>query len=187
MATALALTFGGCNVTTDGGPRSEQRAAAREVVGDGELTIDLSSPPTRADLALPEGRTSTVLMRDEREPFDVTVVFRDGTELTTPASWVTVTADDADTDPTSVTIRRASDDLDDFRAAVEQSVADLGVDRSRADDVLRRSEQATSGDTDEMRVLPTAVAPPDLLELRTIAKASREEYHVNYIVTWEAS
>ena len=83
VATALALTFGGCNVTTDGGPRSQQREAAREVVGDGELTIDLSSPPTRADLALPEGRTSTVLMRDEREPFDVTVVFRTANVLVT--------------------------------------------------------------------------------------------------------
>jgi hypothetical protein len=140
VATTLALTFGGCNVTTDSGPRSQQRAAARAVLDDGELTIDLSSPPTRADLALPEGRTSTVLMRDEREPFDVTVVFRDGTELTTPASWVMVNAEGADVDPTSVTIRRASDDLDDLRAAVEQSVAELGVDRSRADDVLKASE-----------------------------------------------
>ncbi len=186
VATALALTLGGCNVTTDGGPRSQQREAVREAVGDGELTIDLSSPPTRADLALPEGRTTTVLQRDEREPFDVTVVFRDGTELTTSASWVTVTAEDESADPTSVTIRRAGDGLDDLRAAVEQSVADFGVERSRADTALSQSERATSGDADAKYVLPTAVAPPDRLEVETIAKANREEYHVNYLVSWEA-
>jgi hypothetical protein len=38
-----------------------------------------------------------------------------------------------------------------------------------------------------IRVLPTAVEPSDRLEVETIAKASREEYHVNYLVSWEAS
>ena len=142
VATALALTIGGCNVTTDGGPRSQQREAVREAVGDGELT--------------------------------------------TSASWVTVTAEDESADPTSVTIRRAGDGLDDLRAAVEQSVADFGVERSRADTALSQSERATSGDADAKYVLPTAVAPPDRLEVETIAKANREEYHVNYLVSWEA-
>jgi hypothetical protein len=186
VATALALTFGGCTVT-DGGTRNEQREAIQEVVGDGELTIDLSSPPTRADVALPDGRSTVILERDGEDLIDVTVVFRDGTELTTPARWVSVTAEDGEADPTSVTIRRAGDGLDDLRAAVEQSVAELGVEQSRADTALSQSEQATSGRSDVMYALPAAVAPPDKLTVRTIAKASREEYAVNYIVEWEAS
>jgi hypothetical protein len=185
-ATVLALTFGGCTVT-DGGTRSQEREAIQDVVGEGDLTIDLSSPPTRADLAMPEGRSTVILERDDDEPFDVRVVFRDGTELTTPARWVSVTAEDGDADPTSVTIRRAGDGLDDLRAAVEQSVAELGVEQARADTALSQSEQATSGRSDVMYALPTTIAPPDKLTVRTIAKASREEYAVNYIVEWEAA
>lgn len=179
----LTLTLGGCNVTV-GGERSEQRAAIQEVVGDGELTIDLTAPPSRADVALPEGRNTVILERDGDDPIDVTVVFRDGTRLSTQALWISATADDADSDPSTVTIRRAGDTLEDLRTAVDEAVSDLGVERSRADTALQQSEGATDGQGDVLYSLPTDIADPDRLSLRTIAKSARAQYAVNYIVEW---
>ena len=187
MATVLALTAGGCNVTTGNSEREAQRSAVREVVADGEVTLDLTDPPSRADLGMREGRASVVLEREGGEGFDVTVKFRDGTRLTVPAVTMGVYADDPGSDPTSVTVRRAGEGLPVIETALDQAVADLGVARADADAVLEQSARATDGPADVQRSLTTSVQPPDRLSLRTIAKAIREEYAVNYTVEWDVS
>ena len=185
MATVLALTAGGCNVTVGNNERSAQREAIDEVVADGEVTLDLTAPPSRVDLGMQDGRESVILEREGGEAFDVTVVFRDGTRLTIPAVTMGVYADDPESDPTSVTVRRAGEGMPVIETALDQAVADLGVDRADADAVIAQSARATEGQADVQRSLTTSVQPPDRLSLRTIAKAIREEYAVNYTVEWD--
>jgi hypothetical protein len=182
----LAVSTEGCNVTVGNSERSAQREAISEVVGDGALTIDLTAPPSREQLALMDGRESVILERDEGEPVDVTVVFHDGKRLSVPATWIAVHADDAESAPTSVTVRRSGEGLDHLRGALDEAVAGLGVARVATDAILEESAGATEGQADVMRSVPTSVGAPDRLSLRTIAKANREEYAVNYLVEWDA-
>lgn len=172
-------------MTVGNNERSAQREAIDEVVADGEVTLDLTAPPSRADLGMQDGRESVILEREGGEAFDVTVVFRDGTRLTIPAVTMGVYADDPESDPTSVTVRRAGEGMPVIETALDQAVADLGVDRADADAVIAQSARATEGQADVQRSLTTSVQPPDRLSLRTIAKAIREEYAVNYTVEWD--
>jgi hypothetical protein len=84
-----------------------------------------------------------------------------------------------------VNVRRAGEGLQVIETAIYQAVADLGVDRAQADAVVEQSARATDGQADVRRSLTTSVQPPDRLSLRTIAKAVREEYAVNYTVEWD--
>jgi hypothetical protein len=183
----LALSTEGCNVTVGNSERDAQREAIGEVVGDGALTIDLTSPPSREELALMDGRESVVLEREQSRPVDVTVVFHDGKRLSVPARWIAVHAADPEAAPTSVTIRRSGEGLDHLRGALDEAVTGLGVSRAEAEAILEESAGATDGRADVMRSVPTSVRTPDRLSLRTIAKANREEYAVNYLVEWDAS
>jgi hypothetical protein len=183
----LAVSTEGCNVTVGNNERSAQRDAISEVLADGEVTLDLTDPPSRADLGMQDGRESVILEREGGEEFDVTVVFRDGTRLTIPAVTMGVYADDPGADPTSVTVRRAGEGLPVVETALDEAVSDLGVDRAEADAVVEQSARATDGQADVRRSLTTSVQPPDRLSLRTIAKAIREEYAVNYTVEWDLS
>lgn len=186
VTVALALNLGGCNVTV-GGERSDRRAAIEDVVGDGELTVDLTAPPSREDVALGDGRKTVILERDGREPYDLTVVFADGSRLQVPVVWVSLTADDADSAPTMLVARRAGEDLEGVRAAVEEGVRDFGVDASRAEGVLASVADARSGQSDVIRTLPTSVPAPERLSIQPIGRADRDEYVVNYTVEWDLS
>ncbi len=128
-----------------------------------------------------------ILEREDGQEFDVTVVFRDGTRPTIPAVTMGVYADDPGADPTSVTVRRAGEGLPVIETALDEAVSALGVDRAEADAVVEQSARATDAQADVRRSLVTSVRPPDRLSLRTIAKAIREEYAVNYTVEWDLS
>lgn len=185
IGLVLVAVTGGCTVTAGNSTRDAQREAAEAVVGDGSVTVDLTDPPSREELAVPEERTTVFLQRDGREPFDVTVRFRDGHELTTPAAVLGVETDGPGTAPKALTIRRDEMTLDDLRAALDSAVADLGVDRADADDALRRAEQAGSGDKDLIVTLRTAVADPDRLELEPVVSAMEGRVSINYLVHWD--
>ncbi|RYU14209.1 hypothetical protein [Nocardioides iriomotensis] len=186
-ALALTLTLGGCNVTVGNSDRQAQRDAIADVVGDGELTLDLSSPPSRDDLALAEGRRTVILEREGGQPYDLTVVFGDGTRLATSVEWISVTAPDAESDPTQLVARRAGDDLDGVRVALDEAVADLGVDAGEADRVYGDVAGAGGGAADVQRSVTTSVSAPERLSIQPIGKANREEYVVNYTVEWGRS
>lgn len=184
----LALTptlLGGCTVTAGNSERDSQRAAAEKILGDG-LQVDLTHPPTRADLGLADGDTSTVLQRRDRAPFEVTVRFADGHRLRTTGVAAVVTSPGPEDAPTSLTVRRDGLSLDDLQATLDGAVTDLGADRSRADAVLDQSRSATSGSADVVRSLPTAVAEPDRLDVESVVTAGEGRVSVNYLLGWGA-
>jgi hypothetical protein len=181
----VALTAGGCNVTVGNSDRKAERTAAEKVLGDG-LRLDLAQPPSRADLALPDGKRTTVLQRADRKPFEVSVTFRDGHRLETSGVAVLVTAEDGDSAPTSIAVRRDKLGLDDLATTLDTAVSDLGSDRARADAVLAQSREATTGSADVIRTLPTGIAGPDRLEVESVVSADEGRVSVNYLISWSA-
>ncbi len=182
----LALTptlLGGCTVTAGNTDRDSQRSAAEKILGDG-LQVDLTDPPSRGDLGLADGDSSTVLQRRDRAPFEVTVRFTDGHRLTTTGVAAIVTAPGPGDAPTSLTVRRDGLSLDDLQRTLDGAVTDLGADRSRADAVLDQSRSATSGSADVVRSLPTAVAEPDRLDVESVVTADEGRVSVNYLLDW---
>lgn len=170
-------------MTVGNSERDSQRQAAERVLEDG-LVVDLTRPPSREELAVPDGRTSTVLQRRDREPFDTTVRFHDGHELRTQGAVLIVTAKSGDGPPTSMTVRRDKMSLADLQTALDTAVDELGADRDRADAVLAAARRATSGRADVIRVLPTAVRSPDRLEVESVVTAREGHVSVNYLVSW---
>src|SRR5690606_28195211 len=81
LAATVLMTSGGCAVEQSPDPQEE---SVERVLADGHVEIDLNDPPSRADLAVPEGRKSFFLERPGKEPYEVTVTFTNGVSLTTP-------------------------------------------------------------------------------------------------------
>ncbi len=183
VAAVLAAPIaGGCTVNAGNSDRDTQRRDADRVLADG-LDLDLSDPPSRSDLALPEGARTAVLQRPDREPFDVEVTFRDGHVLRTTGAVLMVTAT-ADGPPTAVTVRRDGLTLDDLATTLRGAVDDLGAERTRADAVLAQSRRAGDGGADVVRTLPTGVAAPDRLEVESVVTAREGRVSVNYLLDW---
>ncbi|GAA2018644.1 hypothetical protein WDZ16_09360 [Pseudokineococcus marinus] len=161
--------------------RQAQRAAVADLLADGTLVLDLDDPPARVDLALPEGRTSIPLERDGGG-LEVLVTAGGQDLLRTPADTVVVSAADGTAPPGSVVVVRRGLTDDELRDVVDGAVADLGVDRARADLALRD----VSGDLelDTTRVLATDVAPPASLEVEVGRTALEGEGFVNYHLDW---
>ncbi len=160
--------------------RQAQRAAVAELLADGTLVLDLDDPPSRTDLALPDGRTSIPL---EREGGGLEVLVAAGGQdlLRTPADTVVVTAADGTAPPGSVVVVRRGLTEGQLRAVVDGAVADLGVDPSQADLALRD----VSGDLelDTTRVLATDV-PSASLEVEVGRTALEGEGFVAYHLDW---
>ena len=190
LAAAVAVvvvmvTLGGCNVTVGNSERDQQRSAAERLLGDGSVSIDLADPPTREDLAVPEGRKTVFLERDDREPFDVTVTFRDGSVLTTPASVLGVHTDGPGTPPHGLTIRRDDMTLDDLQAALSSAVEGLGVDPGEVEQLMAEARSTEGGQADLVRSVPTGVESPDRLTIEPVVTALEGRVSVNYLVEWK--
>lgn len=180
---ALTMITGGCAVSSTESPRDEQRAAADRVVADG-LSLDLSRPPTRADLALGDGMRSVVLQSEERSDFPVRVTFADGTVLETPAYAAGVSAASSDAAPGELTLRRRGLTTDELRTALGEAVERLGADQAAVRSFLARAEQQDRGDSDLRRFLSTRVPAPQELMVEPII-SSEGRASINYLIRWE--
>ena len=163
-------------------PSQDQRESAAEVL-EGGLDIDLAEPPTRADLAMPDGRRRYVLELAERESFDVTVRFTDGHVLRTPASTVDVTSDGTH-DPTSMVVRRTGLSPAELETTLRDAVTSLDADAGRVDAYLAAAPSTTEGDSDLMRSIPTDVGPSETLSIEPIVTALEGRISIDYSISW---
>ena len=187
MAALFGLTVaasGGCDVATEGS-RTEQRQAVEAVIGDGSLTLDLGSPPSRRDLAFPDGVESHVLQREAREQFEVTVRFADGHELRTPADTVLAVAESPDGQPEELVVTRRGMTLADLDAVLGEATSSFGADPARVEQVVSRAHDMEGADSDLIRAVPTAVEPAGSLEVETVVTALEGRVAVHYHVSWE--
>lgn len=161
-------------------PRDDAVAA---VLADGRVEIDLSDPPSRADLAVPDGRRTSFLERPDRSAYEVVVTFTDGTTLTTPAHVVGATTD-GESDPTGVTVLRHDLTLEELEAALRDAVAQLGVDEARVESYLRSARTAQERETTVKRALPAEGLAPERVEVQPIAHGFDQRYQLNYLVDW---
>lgn len=178
-----APTLGACSVSAGNSDRDTARNAAQRVLSGG-LDVDTSQPPSRDDLGMADGQTSTVLQLPGRMPFDAKVRFSDGHELDATGRVLIVTSKQPDGPPTAITVRRDGLTMADLETTLTSAVADLGADRTRADAVLTQSRRATSGSSDVIRSLPTGVAAPDRLEIESVVSAHEGRVSVNYLASW---
>lgn len=157
---------------------------AQQVLADGRVSIDLSDPPSRADLGVPEGRRTFFLEMPGKEPFEVDVTFSDGTTLTTPAHVLGVTTDGT-SDPTGVTVLRHDLTLEELEQALAESVTTFGVAQDRVESYLRSARTAVQRETTVQRALPATSISPESLEVQPIVHGFDQRQQLNYLISWE--
>lgn len=170
---------------SDTGPRAQQREAARQVL-DGGLDVDLSSPPSRADLALPESSSSTVLQNRDRSEFDATVRFTDGRVLDTRAYAAAVQAPGGDAAPDRLALRRRGLSLAELERLLRDATEELGADRAAVDSYLAQAARATEQQADVVRSIPTGVRGEEELVIEPVVTAAEGRVSVNYLIRWGA-
>lgn len=161
-----------------------QEESVERVLADGHVEIDLNDPPSRADLAVPEGRKSFFLERPGKEPYEVTVTFTNGVSLTTPVHVLGAVTDGSG-DPTELVILRHDLTLAELEEALRDSVTELGVDEGRVDSYLRSARSAEERQATSKRVLPAEGIGPERLEVQPIAHGFDQRYQLNYLISWE--
>lgn len=178
----LAVTFtGGCSVNTE-----QDAAGTRQesLLADG-IEIDLATPPTREELAMPEDRGMVVLEREDRSRFPVTVRFRDGHTLTVEADQLGVDSPGPGQAPEQLVIVRDDLDMEALRADLDAAAGDVGADRAGITAYLDQMEAVLATGKDHRRTLTTAVAPPDRLTIQPITTALERDAFINYTIRWD--
>lgn len=161
-----------------------QESEEQRVLADGTVEIDLADPPTREDLAVPEGRRTFFLERPDKEPYEVVVTFTDGTTLRTPASVLGVTTDGTG-DPTALAVVRTDLTFEELEEALRGGVEQLGVDEARVEAYLRAAREAGTRRTTVKRALPSRYVAPELLELVPITHGFDGRQQIDYMIRWE--
>lgn len=182
-ATAVVLlsVIGACAVEVH--PNEQVRAeeaAAEALFADGLVELDLREPPSRADLALPEGVQSTVLEPDAGS-VEVVVTFSDGTVLRTSAQALHVKSPDGSSAPNRVDLLNYDLPDEEVRSRMDAAVAELGVARDDAEQVL---QEVLDRDVEYAPVVvPTGVAEPDRLDVELVSDDA-PGVQVHYFVSW---
>lgn len=166
---------------------TDEKAAQQAVLADGVVEIDLSDPPSREDLAVPDGRRATMLQREDDAAFTVRVTFSDGTVLETPARILGVETDGSGP-PTGLTIRRDRLTFDELVSTLEADRERLDLDEGALASYLRAARAVTPDGNDAQAVLRSgAVAEPEFLEVKPRTHHEGSDHMVQYLVAWDAS
>lgn len=169
---------------TETGPRQQQRDAAEQVLSGG-LDVELSGPPSRADLGLPDGQTSVVLQNSDRSAFEATVRFSDGHTLATSAYAAGVRAEDAQAPPRQLSLRRTDLTLSELAEVLRSATQDLGADPAAVEAFLQQADGATEQPGDLIRSITTEVSDPEELVLQPVVTAGEGRVSLNYLIRWE--
>lgn len=160
--------------------------AVAELLDDGHLEIDLTDPPTRAELAVPDGRKTFIIEDEGKEPFRVTVTFSDGHVLEADgASFVSVETDGA-SDPTRLVIGVLGLTLEEMTTLLRRDAEQFGIEEGRLNSFLRDAAAAEEGDPfTRSNFQAKGIAAPEFLEVTGILDGTAADSQVNYIVEWK--
>ncbi|MFC6154543.1 hypothetical protein [Nocardioides yefusunii] len=145
LMVTLALVLA-VRVPSSPSANEEQEAATAAFLASNEVSVDLSAPPTREQLAVADGRGTVYHRKPDGSPFDVSVRMADGHLIRLEATLVAVTTRDGGA-PVEMLV--AHDDISpaELRATLDMAVADLGVEplwaRTALEDVRRAKLRKT--------------------------------------------
>ncbi|NYG56756.1 hypothetical protein [Nocardioides perillae] len=165
------------------GPADAEERAAERVLAEG-LVVDLADPPTREELALPDGVSSTVLQTEDETPAEVTVRFSDGGELVVPAYAVVVDSLGPEAPPTSLALARVDLSPAELADVLASAVAELGADEAAVAAYLDAVPRAGSREGDLIRAIPTRYDGREELVLDVVTTQAEGRIRVNYLVAW---
>lgn len=163
-----------------------QDDAVSALLEDDHLEVDLGDPPTRSDLAVPDGRRTFIIESPERDLFRTTVTFSDGHVLDVDqVSFVSVETDGT-SDPTRLVVGVRDLGPEEMAELLRADVDRFGLDPARVDAFLDAMAGAEAGDRFTRRAIPAeAIAPPEWMEVQPVVRGESGRYVVNYTVDWK--
>ena len=145
MALALLVLLGveGCTVDSDSGTRDVKM-------------FDLTGPPSRAAVGLPDGREQFALQADDHKPFPIKVSLPEGKQLAFDAKIVGVDAlrapDPKTGAPTTMDIQFYAPTLEEGRDHLTTALRDFGLDTAAAQNWYTKAAAIRdSGKTEDVR------------------------------------
>lgn len=166
---------------------AQEDRAVEALLADSLVEIDLTDPPSRADLAVPEGRTYVPLQREDNAPFTVRVTFSDGTVLESTARVLSVETD-GDGPPTGLTVRNDGLTFDELQSTLLEDETTFGLDKASVASFLRAAPHAEERGTDVRRsIRASAVQEPEWLEVSPRMHHEGTDHMINYRLGWPAS
>ena len=148
LGTALALTAlltGACTVATPSDPTGD-RPSIEQFRAQNAVAYDLTTPPTAAELGVPEGRDSAIFDRDGPQYWDVAFQLPDGATFSTGrAIAVTVFLSDVPGGLLNeVGINVNADDEAQLSDQLRRDVDQLGIDPARVESYLASTNRLTN-------------------------------------------
>jgi hypothetical protein len=164
--------------------------AGEEVTGvdaGEEVPIDLTTPPTRAGAALAAASDSAVWMNPQRRPFRVSVSLPDASAFSTEALLAVLSSSEPDGNPTRLTVKLPTTDLDGARRTLAMLAPEWQLDKDEvAAWAARAAVVTTATHAYSTRVFAGKPAGFVLRELQVEHHVEQDAYIVDALFSWDA-
>jgi hypothetical protein len=163
-------------------------AAPATLVGAGEeVTIDLTTPPTRADAGLAAASDSRVWTNPQHRPFRMSVSLPGRRGFSTEAVLAVLLSPEPDANPTRLTVKLPAADLEGARRTLAELAPEWQIDEAELAAWAARAAAVTSAShAYSARVFAAQPAGFVQLELQVEHHIEQDAYVVDALFSWDA-
>jgi len=164
-----------------------ESAPALLVAAGEEVTIDLTMPPTRADVGLADASESRVWTNLQRRPFRVSVSLSGGRTFSTEAVLAVLLSPEPDGNPTRLTVKLPATDLAGAQSTLAELAPEWQLDEAEiAKSAARAAAVTTASHVYSTRVFGAHPAGFVRLEFQLEHHVEQDEYVVDGLFSWDA-
>jgi len=164
-----------------------EAASETLVAAEGEATIDLTTPPTRADAGLANGSGSRVWTNPQRRPFRVSITLPAGRTLSTEAVLAVLMSPEPDGNPTRLTVKLPATDLDGVRSTLAELAPEWKLDEADiAAWAARAAAVTTTSHVYSTRVFAAHPTGFVRLEFQVEHHVEQDKYVLDGLFSWDA-
>src|SRR5262249_6968190 len=106
-----------------------EAAIAPPVAAGDEVKIDLTAPPSRDAVGMPEASSDRIWAQRHRQPFHLTVLLPNGRAFRSESTLAVMLSPDPDANPTRLIVKLPATDLEGARAALDELASGWGLDK----------------------------------------------------------
>jgi hypothetical protein len=162
-------------------------ATARPVAAGEDVEIDLTAPPSRDGVGMPEATSDRVWANPHRHAFRITVLLPGGRAFRSDATLAVLLSPELDANPTRLIVKRPATDLEGARATLADLAPEWGLDTGEIDRwTARAAATTTANHAYSTRVFRADPIDFVTLELQVEHHVEQDGYIVDALFSWDA-